>query len=72
MQKIIDCPNCKAELREHSNEQLQHALSELSKINRKNIVFDDGDSKNFIVDYFKRCCDSAYHPYVILEMVVQQ
>lgn len=35
------CPNCKADLEEHSNEQLQQcALNELSKINRKSITFD--------------------------------
>jgi hypothetical protein len=72
MQKIIDCPNCKTDLREISNEQLQHALSKLSQINRKNNSFDDGDFKNFIVDYFKRYCNSAYHLFVISEMAVQQ
>ena len=35
------CPNCEKNLEEHTNEQLQQcALSELSKINRKNITFD--------------------------------
>lgn len=35
------CPNCKKDLKEHSNEQLrQCAFNELSKINRKNIPFD--------------------------------
>lgn len=67
-----DCPNHKDDLGGHSSEQLQHTLSESSKINRKNIIFDDGDFKNFIVEYFKRCCDSAYHQSVISEMAVQQ
>jgi hypothetical protein len=35
------CPNCKNDLEEHSNEQLQQcALNELTKINRKRISFD--------------------------------
>ncbi len=35
------CPNCRKELDHHTNEQLQQcALSELSKINRKNITLD--------------------------------
>ncbi len=35
------CPNCKNDLEEHTNEQLQRcAFNELSKINRKNTSFD--------------------------------
>ena len=40
------CPNCKNDLKEHSNDQLQQcAFNELSKINRKNISF-DSESKS--------------------------
>jgi len=36
-----ECPNCRNNLEEHSNEQLQQcAFNELSKINRKSITFD--------------------------------
>lgn len=35
------CPNCKNNLEEHSNQQLQQcALNELSKINEKNITLE--------------------------------
>ena len=36
MSNNTKCPNCKSDLKDHSNEQLQQcAFNELSKINRK-------------------------------------
>jgi len=68
------CPNCKNVLEEHSNAQLQqYALSELSKINRKNITFDGGDSENYIAGYFQKCYDSDDKQFMIsMEAVAQQ